>query len=77
MISIFKLLCESFLALKISWKGIVILFIIVSTLYSKVQILVIKNKHEYGVLMNYKYVCLESMLNCECMNVWNENILLQ
>jgi hypothetical protein len=39
--------------IKISWKWIIILFIVFYIVYG-VQILVIRNNHEYGVLMDYR-----------------------
>jgi hypothetical protein len=51
-------------------KWIVILFLDFSTLYSEVQILVIWNNHEFGVLMNYKGRCvLNQGMNCECVHI--------
>ncbi len=44
-----------------------ILFVVVSTLYLEVQTLVIKSNHEFGVLTDYKYVCVQN--ECRIMNV--------
>jgi hypothetical protein len=39
-------------------------------MYYEVQILVIRNNHEYGVLMNGSVKCVEKQgINSECMHV--------
>jgi hypothetical protein len=39
-------------------------------MYSKVQILIIRNNHEHGVLMNGNVKCIENQgKNIECMHV--------
>jgi hypothetical protein len=47
------------------------------TMYFKMQILVIWNNHEFGVLMNGRVKCVENQV--EIMNVcmWSANLLLQ
>jgi hypothetical protein len=64
--------------IEISWKWVVIFFVISFTLYSRVQILVIKKTMNlvfyYGL---HKYVCLELMHNCEWMYICSANMLLQ
>jgi hypothetical protein len=51
-------------------KWIVILFLDFLKMYYKVQILVIWNNHEYGVLMNGNVMCVEKRSkNNECMHV--------
>jgi hypothetical protein len=41
-----------------------------STLYIDVQILVIWNSHEYGILMNCKGMCVYNQcMNCECVHI--------
>jgi hypothetical protein len=65
-------------------KGIAILFLKFFTMYFEVQIMVIWNNHEYGVLMNGSVKCVENWgKNNECMHVkckyvvttvWNNSI---
>jgi hypothetical protein len=51
-------------------KWIVILFLEFFTMYSKVQILVVWNNHEIGVLTNGKVKCAKNLSkNHECMHV--------
>jgi hypothetical protein len=51
-------------------KWIVILFLEFFTMYLEVQILVIWNNHEIGVLMNGRIKCVENLgRNNECMHV--------
>jgi hypothetical protein len=51
-------------------KWIEILSIEFLTIHFEVQIPVIWNNLEYGVLMNYRVKCVENQVrNCECMHV--------
>jgi hypothetical protein len=43
------------------------MFVIISTLYYEVQILVIKTNHEFGVLTDCRYVSVQNQ--CKIMNV--------
>jgi hypothetical protein len=69
MIFMFILMCKFSIVSKYD-KWIEILSLEFFTIHFEVQILVIWNNLEYGVLMNCKVKCIDNQVrNCECMHV--------
>jgi hypothetical protein len=66
---IFISLCEFFVVLKYDEMNCNIFFGVLK-MYYEVQILVIRNNHEYGVLMDGNVNCIDKQgINNECMHV--------
>jgi hypothetical protein len=69
MNSMFISLCEFFVVSENDEMNYNIIFGFF-TMYSKMQILVIWNNHEFGVLMNGNVMCVENQsVDSECMHV--------